>query len=322
MSRTNITLSILSIPSPGTNFPALDVPPHGGVHTLTRAFNTELSDVCKKHPEHFAFFASLPLPDIDATLSEIDYALDTLGAVGFAMMSNANGVYPGDVKLDAVWKKLDERKAVVFIHPTSCCVQTPTGMHTLQPLPSLPNTVIEFQFDETRAIINLLISGTVGRYPNVRYIMTDAGCVLPAVLECVESLTTYYADLKDRVSSASSVSSVTISQDQDASPMEEVGFRQQLRNNFFFDFACMAFPEHLLGLKNLVRSKNILYGSDYPFASADLAYERAEDFNYKLSEFILQGNEMKEVYTMNAEALLKPQSVKETEADERSGDAP
>lgn len=322
MQRTNITLSILSIPSPGTNLSTLSVPPHGGVHTLTRAFNTELCDVCKRHPEHFAFFASLPLPDVDATLSEVDYALDTLGAVGFSIMSNANGIYPGDPSLDAVWRKLDERKAVVFIHPTSCCIQTPTGPQMLQPLPNLPNLAIEFQFDETRAVINLLISGTVRRYPSISYIMTDAGCVLPAVLERVESLTSFYANLSGRVSPASSGSSVTISQNQDTPPMEEIGFRQQLQNNFFFDLAGMPFPEQFRGLKNLVWSNNMLYGSDYPFISADLAYELAEDLNYRLSEYMGRDNEMGEVYTHNAEALLRPKPVKRTEADERSGGTP
>lgn len=320
MSRTNITLSILSISSPGTNLPSIVVPPHGAVHTLTRTFNTQLSDICKKHASHFAFFASLPLPDVEASISEIDYALDTLGAVGFAIMSNANGIYPGDKKLDAVWKKLDERKAVVFIHPTSCCIRTPTGQQMVEPLPNLPNSVIEFQFDETRAVVNLLISGTVQRYSHIRYIMTHAGCVLPAVLERVQSLTTYYAQLRGTDSPTSLASSVTI--DQDACQIGDLDFRQQLQNNFYFDLAGMPFPDQFLGLKNLVSSNNMLYGSDYPFASEDLAYELAEELNYRLSDYMGRDNETKQVYMENAENLLKPRPIVEKERDARSGGAP
>ena len=283
---------------------------------MTRTFNTELSDICKRHPNKFAFFASLPLPDIDESLSEIDYALDMLGAVGFAILSNMNGVYPGDERLEKVWRKLDERKALVFIHPTSCCVQTPSGPQMLQPLPNLPNPAIEFQFDETRAVINLLISGTVKRYPNIRYIMTHAGCVLPAVLERVESLTSYYAQLKATASPASSQSSVAVSRDQDTPRTEEIGFRQQLQNNFFFDFAGMPFPDQFLGLKNLVLSRNMLYGSDYPFTSSDLGLELAEDLNYRLSEYMGREIEMGEVYTKNAMSLLQPKPTAKAERSE------
>lgn len=141
--------------------------------------------------------------------------------------------------------------------------------------------------------------------------MTHSGCVLPAVLERVESLTSYYANLSGRVSPASSGSSVTISQDHDTPPMEEIGFRQQLQNNNFSDLAGMPSPEQFLCLKNLVWSKNMLYSSDYPFVSADLAYELAEDLNYRLSEYMVRGNEMEEVYTKNAEALLSTEAGEE-----------
>ena len=339
MKRANIKLSVLSISSPGTNFPSIDVLPHTGVHTLTRTFNTELSDICKRFPSNFAFFASLPLPDVQAALSEIDYALDMLGCVGFTIMSNSNGIYPGDPALDDVWKKLHDRKAVVFIHPTSCCVQTPAGHQLLQPLRDLPNPAIEFQFDETRAVINLLISGTVTRYPNIRYIMTHAGCVLPAVLERVQSLTSYYASLKigaadnrgggdgdndpdappcaqarRPASPASSISSATIELDTPT-------FRSQLQSSFYFDLAGMPFPDQFLGLKQLVWSGTMLYGSDYPFTSADQGYELAEKLHYSLESYMGKENEIKEVYMANALELLRPRPVVEGDKDERSGGA-
>lgn len=127
------TLSSPSSPShhPVQTSTAENASPHSGVHALTRTFSTELSDICKRFPSKFAFFASLPLPDVQAAISEIDYPLDILGCVGFAIMSNSNGIYPGDPALDAVWKKLDDRKAVVFIHPTSCCAQAPAGHQML-----------------------------------------------------------------------------------------------------------------------------------------------------------------------------------------------
>lgn len=338
MERANIKLSVLSISSPGTNLPSIDVPPHSGVHTLTRTFNTELSDICKRFPSKFAFFASLPLPDVHAALSEIDYALDILGCVGFAIMSNSNGIYPGDSALDAVWKKLDERKAVVFIHPTSCCVQTPAGHQMFQPLKDLPNPAIEFQFDETRAVINLLISGTVTRYPNIRYIMTHAGCVIPAVLERVQSLASHYTSLQIRADTSCGadgddepVAPLSVPTRSPASPVSSISsatiepdtptFGSQLQSNFYFDLAGVPISDQFLGLKQLVWSASLLYGSDYPFTSSDLGFELAEKLHYSLESYMGKGNEIEEVYMANALKLLKPKPLVEGDKDERSGGA-
>ncbi len=99
MHDNHITKSILSITSPGTNL----IP--GNIKEVvkrTREFNTELAEICKQHPTELSFFASLPLPDIKGSIQEIDFALDVLNAKGFAVLSNVNGIYPGDARLDAI----------------------------------------------------------------------------------------------------------------------------------------------------------------------------------------------------------------------------
>src|SRR5688500_4082605 len=116
MRTLNITRSVLSITSPGTNL----VPGNSEESAKqTRTTNEELASICASNPSDFSFFASLPLPQVAASLLEIDHALDHLGAVGFAVLSNAEGIYLGDEHLDPIFKKLNERKAVLFIHPTT-----------------------------------------------------------------------------------------------------------------------------------------------------------------------------------------------------------
>ena len=94
--------------------------------SLTRRMNEDMAKICADHKENFRFFASLPLPDVEGSLLEIDYALDHLGAVGFQILTNSHGIYPGDARFSAVFDKLSARKAAVFFHPTSCNVQNPT----------------------------------------------------------------------------------------------------------------------------------------------------------------------------------------------------
>ena len=105
MKETNITTAILSISTPGTYLRPFDAPL---TKEISRTTNVELSEICAAHPGHFRFFASLPLPSVPDSLAEIDYALDTLGAVGFCVLSNANGVYMGDKALDPIFDKLNE----------------------------------------------------------------------------------------------------------------------------------------------------------------------------------------------------------------------
>jgi pimeloyl-ACP methyl ester carboxylesterase len=65
------------------------------------------------------------LPDIDASLEELAYALDVLGLDGLVLFTNSNGVYLGEVTLEAVFEELERRKAVVFVHP----IHRPTPQH-------------------------------------------------------------------------------------------------------------------------------------------------------------------------------------------------
>ena len=123
-------------------------------------------------PARFGHLASLPLPDVDGALAEIDYAYDALDVDGVALLTNANGTYLGDTKLDRMFAELDRRHARVFIHPTSpvCWEHTSFGR---------PRPMLEFLFDTTRAVVNLVLNGTVARHPNIEFIVPHAGATLP-----------------------------------------------------------------------------------------------------------------------------------------------
>ncbi|KAK8011658.1 hypothetical protein PG990_010623 [Apiospora arundinis] len=160
MKKLNITKSILSISSPGTH---LTPTKNHQAAKMTRQTNEELSEICARYPSSFAFFASLPLPSIEESIEEIDHALDNLGAVGFAVMSNANGVYLGDATLDPIFERLNSRKATLFIHPTTCHLLSPDGrVEAAKPLAQYARPMMEFLFDETRAVANLLLSALGG----------------------------------------------------------------------------------------------------------------------------------------------------------------
>ena len=84
---------------------------------FSRMSNEYSAKLCTEHPGRFGHFAYLPLPDIDASLKEIDYALGTLKADGVFLMTNYGNTFLGDPAFEPVFQELNRRRAVVYTHP-------------------------------------------------------------------------------------------------------------------------------------------------------------------------------------------------------------
>ena len=198
---TGVAKSILSISSPGTS--TTSSLEHNVA--LTRKTNEFAADVKRQHPDRFGFFASLPhdngierdeAQEAAAALQEIAYAFDTLKADGIALLSNRAGVYLGDPRLRPVLAELDRRKALVFVHPTVVCcqhMQSHSDGQGMSPAEQYANSsplatvyrapLFEFFFDSARSVLDLIISGTILRFPRVRWIVSHCGNVLPSLLD-------------------------------------------------------------------------------------------------------------------------------------------
>jgi predicted TIM-barrel fold metal-dependent hydrolase len=231
MDRNGIEKAITSISAPGLWF--------GDAHmtqTLTRECNDYAAQMCSDHPGRFGVFASLPLPDIDASLREIAYALDDLKADGIGLLTNYDGKYPGDPSFAPVFDELNRRKAVVYFHPTEapCC-----HAHNL----AIPAATLEFPFDTTKAVTSLLFGGTFARCRDIRFIFSHAGGTIPFLAERI-------ARLEVRPEFRESVPDGVIFE----------------LKRLFFDTALSANQLAFSALLKLVASEQVLFGSDYPFA--------------------------------------------------------
>ena len=109
-----------------------------------------------------AVLLALPLPDVDGALAEIDYALGTLGLDGVLLLTNANGVYLGDSRLDAVFgDSITAGRWRSFIH--GC-----PPVWSAHPFDMHPSS--SFVSDTTRAVTHL--------------ILTDAGTLPRSAADC------------------------------------------------------------------------------------------------------------------------------------------
>jgi len=123
MDRHRIAVSVLSVSSPGVQFLS-----GGPAAKLARAVNEAGAEIAAGHPGRFGLFISLPLPDVGASLDEIDYGFDVLGADGVVLMTNIQGRCLGEPAFSPVFEALDRRGAVVYLHPTSPCGLGLAGM--------------------------------------------------------------------------------------------------------------------------------------------------------------------------------------------------
>ena len=170
MDRLGIEACVLSVSSPGVQFG--EGMSASDAVSLARHVNDVAAATITQHPGRFGAFASLPMADEGESLAEIERVFDGLGLDGVNLLTNVAGVYLGDASLEPIMAELNRRRAVVFIHPTSPACWECTSL-------GYPRPMIEFPFDTTRAVTNLLLSGTLARHPDIRWIVPHAGGTLP-----------------------------------------------------------------------------------------------------------------------------------------------
>ncbi|SIS00937.1 amidohydrolase family protein [Williamsia sterculiae] len=227
MDRRDVGFALLSISSPGVHFGDDDA-----AADLARLVNDIASHHCRSHPQRLGFLASIPLPDVDAAVSEADRALGLSGALGVIVESNAHGQYLGDQALEPLWAAIEARDALVLIHPTSPPAADQTGL-------GRPRPMLEFMFDSTRSVADLVLSGVLTRHPGLRVIVPHSGAVLPA--------------LHDRIS---------LFLDGFAAPGPTGDDWRDAMGRLWFDTAGTPFPRALRHLVEIVGERHILYGSD------------------------------------------------------------
>ncbi len=215
---------------------------------LSRAINDELADVCHRNPNRLGFATTLPVPAVEASIEEARRGFDELGALGVKLPSNGNGIYLGDPVLEPLMIFLDERSAVVTIHP-SLPSAVPQGIFTAGPAP-----LFEYIADTTRAVLNLLAHGVIDRYPHIRWVVPHAGSFVPSIAHRLTG-----------------ISQILVP----AGLMEPINVMDNLRS-LYWDLAGDARPVMLEGLMHIVDPAHLLYGSDTPYTPVPITARNKE----------------------------------------------
>jgi predicted TIM-barrel fold metal-dependent hydrolase len=233
LDRVGIATAMISVTAPGVWFGNVEE-----ARKLARELNEYgAAGMVGAHKGRFGLFAVLPMPDIDGSLREIEYAYDTLKVDGVGLLSSYGTQWLGDKAFMPVFDELNRRRAVVYVHPTdaACCPNL---------VPGVAAQMLEYPTDTTRTIVSLVAGGTASKTPNIRYVFSHAGGTLTAVAGRFLGAQGDGATL--------------------AKPAEPDSRLHHLRR-FYYDTAGAANPVNMQALKTLVSTAQIVFGTDAPF---------------------------------------------------------
>ena len=248
MDESGIAKSVLTMAAPNPTSAA-----------VIRETNEAAARLKREHPDRFMFCAALPLPDVNAAIEEARYALDVLGADGIKLATNVGGQYLGAPELDTLFSFLNERKALVILHPHR---PEPVNRQVMQ---QTPLAMQEYLSETTRAVANMISRNVLARYPNVKVVVPHCGAYLPLMVPRMKSLTP--------VMQANKL-------------VGDIDWEANLAA-LYYDLAGAHSPEVIRMLLTITTPDHLLYGSDYPYVAPQVltkSLARMKDYLSKESD--------------------------------------
>lgn len=268
MQELGISFALLSISSP-----SLYTPDKARTQTLCRKINEEGAQIVSRAPGNLGFLATLPLPDVNASIAESVYCLDELHADGVGLMTNYGGVYLGDRRLDELLAELNARKALAVLHPTQPAVTVPNVNE------EIPVPAFEYFVETTRTFLNMVQNDTFAHFPDIKWVIPHAGAFLPILADRFESfaLMLRFSDPDRRADIMSDMAHV------------------------YYDLAGFSEQKQLEMLLRNVDETHLLYGSDTPYTDLSACFGQMEALENtgKLTE-----HQKQLMFPENAKALL------------------
>jgi 6-methylsalicylate decarboxylase len=253
MDKNGTATAILSITTPGFWF--------GGIEEnrkVMRQCNEAAAKIRADHPGRFGSFAAVPMLDPEGALKEIEYAMDTLKADGLGLFTNyATNKWLGDEIFNPIWEEVNRRGLVVYTHPAeaACCRNLGGG---------IAQTLVEYGADTTRTIGSVIQNGTTSKYPNIKFIFSHGGGMMPYVIERFLGGT------------AEEVVPGIVTKGQGGTGVLHSGYSQKVPKGVlyelrrqYYDTAQASNPVAMGALRQVVPVTQIVYGTDYWYRTAE-----------------------------------------------------
>ena len=265
MDAAGVDVQVLSINVPGPELA-------GGreADDLAELAHDCLAEITRNHPDQFWGIATLGLGDMDRSLKELDRCLNDLGFKALQIFSNVRGTPLDDPFFHPLYERCAELDLPIFLHPTVPVLsEAPMADYNLIP-------IVGFLFDTTLAALRLIMSGTLKKFPGVKFVLPHVGSTIPYLMGRIDYLSNNLPNGREHL-------------DGEA---PSTFFKQ-----FYFDTVSSYQPaiDYFYGLYGADR---LLFGSDYPWVQIDSCVDLVEGLPADEAE-------KEKIYSKNALELLR-----------------
>jgi len=145
---------------------------------LARLANDEMAELVLKYPDRFAAaVACLPMNNIDAALEEVDRAINDLKFRGVQIFTPINDKPLDSPEFMPLYEKMSQYNLPIWIHP-----QRPADYpdyRTEETSKYRMHLTFGWVYETSTAMARLVLSGTLERYPKVKFITHHGGAMIP-----------------------------------------------------------------------------------------------------------------------------------------------
>ena len=140
-----------------------------------RLANDFVAGVVSRHPSRFFGLCVLPLLDMQASIVELDRAVQKLGMRGILLYTNLAGRFPDEPEFRPLFARAVELDVPVLLHPAKpVTTELVKGYEMTSTLGNM--------FDNTIALTRLLMSGILDEFPRLKLVCPHLGGTLPYIV--------------------------------------------------------------------------------------------------------------------------------------------
>lgn len=251
MDAAGVDVQVLSLTSPGVEqVSAAEAVP------LARDTNDLLAETVRRHPDRFAGFATVPTAAPAAAAAELDRCVRELGFVGAMINGHAQGRYLDD---EFFWPVLEAAEALdvpVYLHPTpppqAVVEASYTGNYSPEVASALATSAWGWHIETATHVLRIVLSGAFDRFPRLQLVVGHMGEGLSFFLPRFVYVMSHVAALKRPL-------------------------HAYFVENVHYTFAAFNWTPTFLNLLSQVGASRILFATDHPYGSMDVARQFLDD---------------------------------------------
>jgi hypothetical protein len=245
MEAAGIDMQMLSLNSPGVE----QLEPAEAI-ACAREANDFLAAAIKRHPAHFAGFASLPTQAPDEAAKELERCVCQLGFKGTNINGHTRGRYLDDLFFSPILARADALQVPIYLHPTvpyKPVVDVLYGGFSPAVTGILASSAWGWHIETAVHLLRMILGGAFDRHPKLQVVIGHMGEAVPFMLPRMNR------NLSPQVTKL-------------ARP-----FADYLRQNVHYTFGGFNFAPTFLNLLLEIGVERIMFSVDYPYGSMDEA---------------------------------------------------